>query len=158
MAMDWDSPIPENADGSFAVLDPGEYWFRVVDLDQVYSEKTSAPMAKIRIEVRDQDGQRGTCYENLVLSDKAIWKVAQFFNSVGERKPGEAYKPRWNAIVGLFGRAKLKIEKDNKGIDRNKVDAFVERSERTPPPPDWVREPVAAKQPVEQLPADDIPF
>ena len=74
--MDWDSPI--EADVGNTNLPPvGEYGFTVISLEKTFSSSGNR-MAKVTLEL-DQSGQFWKVYDNLVLTDKTAWKLAQFF-------------------------------------------------------------------------------
>lgn len=120
--MDWDSPI--SAEASQGNLPPvGTYGFRVIEFEKAISSSGNK-MAKLVLEL-DKEGQFWKVYDNLVLVDKAAWKLAQFFECVGLKQKGEALaKMPWDKVIGASGRVKIKHEIYN-GDEKCKVDQYI---------------------------------
>lgn len=120
--MDWDSPI--SAEASQGNLPPvGSYGFRVIEFDKAISASGNK-MAKLVLEL-DKEGQFWKVYDNLVLVDKAAWKLAQFFECVGLKKKGEALERMpWDKVLGSTGLVKIKHETYN-GKESCKVDQYI---------------------------------
>lgn len=120
--MDWDSPISAEA-GQSNLPPVGTYGFRVIEFDKAISASGNK-MAKLVLEL-DKEGQFWKVYDNLVLVDKAAWKLAQFFECVSLKKTGEALERMpWDKVLGSTGRVKIKHETYN-GKENCKVDQYI---------------------------------
>ena len=132
--MDWDSPI--EADVGSANLPPiGEYGFTVIELEKTFSSNGNR-MAKVTLEL-DQSGQFWKVYDNLVLTDKTAWKLAQFFECLGLKKKGEKLeKMPWDKVLNETGRVKIKHE-TYQGKESCKVDQYlITEASQAPKAPD----------------------
>ena len=145
------------------VFEPGEYPFEIIEVNDVeYGASSGNPFIPVKLEFSDE-GRTTNCYENLVFTDKAKWKVDSFLKCVWPKaEPGKqidwtsAEFTRW--LVGKKGRAKLIVEPvKGKDYDRNSVAEFLYGDEKSEP----VR---AARKPdpdplaAEDEDDDDIPF
>lgn len=125
MAVTYTTGTP-NSEGVHPILEPGEYTFRVVNATQKQS-KAGNPMIEVEARHVQDDGSEGRkIYDNLVFTEKALWKVDQFLAAVGKH-PGEGKEITLDAedMIGLEFRAKVGVEKDNKDRDRNFVESYV---------------------------------
>ena len=120
--MDWDSPI--SADAAKQNLPPvGEYGFTVVDFERGFS-KAGKKMATLSIEL-DQEAQFWKITDYLVLTQNMEWRLAQFFESVGLKKPDEKLERMpWDKVLGASGKLKIKYEEYN-GKTSVKVDRYI---------------------------------
>ena len=120
--MDWDSPI--EAEVGAANLPPvGDYGFTVIEFEKAIS-KSGNKMAKVTLEL-DKEGQFWKVNDNLVLTDKAAWKLAQFFECLGLKQKGEKLaKMPWDKVLGASGLVKIKHEA-YEGKDYCKVDQYL---------------------------------
>lgn len=109
-ALDWDSEI--FSDGRERLLLPeGDYLFEVIGFERGRfpgSEKLCAsPKATITLAISEEVGD--VCIRhNLILNQAFEHKIAEFFRSIGQKKPGERFTPNWNMIVGSRGKAHVK--------------------------------------------------
>ena len=148
-ALDWDSEIL--SDGyERALLPEGDYAFEVTAFERGRfsgSEMLCAsPKATLTLTViRDQAVV--PVKHTLILNQAFEHKIAAFFRSIGQKKPGEPFTPDWNAVTGSRGRAHFKPRtyKTSAGEDRtvNCVDRFYDFSSECretanlqAPPPD----------------------
>jgi len=117
--------------GARVLLPPGEYPFRVVEVNSVeYSQKTNNPYIPVKIEVTGKEGV-STCYENLVFTEKAKWKIDSFLKSIwGKAEVGRRIDwtdPKFTGwLVGRTGHCKIKVApSQGKYTERNEVEAFL---------------------------------
>lgn len=132
--LDWDSPIEANV-GSENLPPIGEYDFTVVDFEKTFSSSGNK-MAKITLQL-DKSAQFWKVYDNLVLTDKTAWKLAQFFEALGLKKKGEKLERMpWDKVPGATGRVKIKHETYN-GKESCKVDQYIlSEAAKAPTKPD----------------------
>ena len=129
-------------------LKAGPCDFEVVDAKDQLS-KAGNEMVKLTLRVWDSEGREGQLFDYLVGS--ASWKIASFFESIGNPEHYESGEIDTLAILGACGKATLAIEKDTTGKygDQAKVKFYVKPGEakKEPKNPDDVRQD-----------GDDIPF
>lgn len=121
----WDSKMPAKVEErEFKIPPIGEYNFIVLEADKTYSSKGN-PMIKVRLDLQGADG---SVFDNLVLTDNAMFKVVTFFESVGVKKKGEELNisigDAVTKSIGMEGRCKIKHELYN-GETRAKVDKYL---------------------------------
>ena len=129
--LNWDDEISQESE--FEILPEGEYSFSISKMEKARydgSEKMSAcNVAVIYLKVTNEEGLSGNVIEKLYLNSKAEWKLSQFFISIGQKKKGEPFKPRWNEITGATGKLKLTVnkytDKDGNSRENNRVDSFL---------------------------------
>lgn len=117
--------------GNRILLPPGEYPFRVVEVNDVeYARATNNPYIPVKLEVTGKEGA-ATCYENLVFTEKAKWKIDSFLKAIWG-KAEEGKRIDWTApefigwLIGRTGRCKVKVEQvKGKDYMRNEVDEFL---------------------------------
>lgn len=122
----WDSKVPAEVEQKeFSVPPIGEYDFMVVEVEKTYSKASGNPMLKVRLDLQGADG---CVFDNLVLSDKAMFKVVTFFESIGLKKKGQELSmsigDAADKAAGLEGRCKIKHETYNGKLSA-KVDAYI---------------------------------
>lgn len=135
---DWDDKVALDPDEgpSFRVLEPGYYPFEVTAFQRERfkgSSKTPpCPMARLTLKVTDQHGT-ATVFERLYLIQRAMWKVAAFFESIGAPRDGDGkIVPDWNIVEGAQGWMKLKkrsYESNGETKTANEVDRFCRADE-----------------------------
>ena len=145
----WGSTLPATAEQKEFSLPPvGEYSFIVVSIEKTYAKSSGNPMMKVRLDLQGADG---CVFDNLVLSESAMFKVVTFFESIGLKKKGEALTKSIGDLAdeakGLEGRCKIFHEPYN-GKMQAKVKEYIV---------------LESKKPVELTPADeaaldDLPF
>lgn len=141
-SYDWNSKVP--AEAEFSVPPIGDYNFMVMSAEKTFSSNGN-PMIKVRLDLQGADG---SVFDNLVISDKMMWKLVTFFESIGLKKKGEELSlsigEAADKAVGLEGFCKIKHE-TYQGKLGAKVDKYLI--------PDAKK---AATAPV--LDEDDMPF
>lgn len=109
--LGWDEEI-EYTEGGFFEFPDGEYDFVVdhferqkVGGDGAYAGQN---MAKVFFNIQTPEGEAHLT-SNLILNEKFIWKLSQFFVSIGIMKgeKGERLKLDWNSVAGKSGRCKV---------------------------------------------------
>lgn len=142
---DWNSKVPAKVEEREFSLPPiGEYNFMVMSAEKTFSSNDN-PMIKVRLDLQGADG---SVFDNLVISDKMMWKLVSFFESIGLKKKGEELSlsigDAADKAVGMEGFCKIKHETYN-GEKRAKVDKYLVPTAKK-----------AATAPV--LDEDDTPF
>ncbi len=130
-ALSWDSTLPaEVEEKEFSVPPIGEYNFLVVSVEKTYAKSSGNPMLKVRLDLQGADG---SVFDNLVISEKAMFKLVTFFESIGLKKKGEELSlsigDAADKAVGLEGFCKIKHETYN-GEKRAKVDKYLIPTEK----------------------------
>ena len=122
---DWNSKVPAKVEEREFQLPPiGDYNFIVVSAEKTFSSNGN-PMIKVRLDLQGADG---SVFDNLVISDKMMWKLISFFESIGLKQKGEELSlsigDAADKAVGLEGSCKIKHETyDNK--ESCKVDRYI---------------------------------
>lgn len=124
-SYDWNSKVPAKVEEREFSLPPiGEYNFMVMSAEKTFSSNGN-PMIKVRLDLQGADG---SVFDNLVISDKMMWKLVSFFESIGLKKKGEELSlsigDAADKAVGLEGFCKIKHETYN-GEKRAKVDKYL---------------------------------
>ena len=132
---DWNSKVPAKAEEREFALPPiGEYNFMVVSAEKTFSSNGN-PMIKVRLDLQGADG---SVFDNLVISDKMMWKLVSFFESIGLKQKGEELSlsigDAADKAVGLEGFCKIKHETYN-GEKRAKVDKYLIPNNKKPVTP-----------------------
>lgn len=150
-ALSWDSTLPaEVEEKEFQIPPIGEYNFIVVSVEKTYAKSSGNPMLKVRLDLQGADG---SVFDNLVISEKAMFKLVTFFESIGLKKKGEPISVGIGELadraVNCEGRCKIKHEEYNGKINA-KVDKYI------------VLEPKKKQAPAKLTPAEeealDLPF
>ena len=110
--------------GEFLLLDEGDYDFTVTAFERGrFPGSAKIPAcnkAVLTLTVQTQKGEANTKYD-LILWSSLEWKISEFFRSIGQKKSGEAFVPRWNEVVGSKGRAHFKPRKYLKNGEERQV-------------------------------------
>ena len=89
--------------GEFLLLDEGDYDFTVTAFERGrFPGSAKIPAcnkAVLTLTVQTSKGEANTKYD-LILWSSLEWKISEFFRSIGQKKSGEAFVPRWNEVVG----------------------------------------------------------
>lgn len=110
--------------GEFLLLDEGDYDFTVTAFERGrFPGSAKIPAcnkAVLTLTVQTQKGEANAKYD-LILWSSLEWKISEFFRSIGQKKSGEAFVPRWNEVVGAKGRAHFKPRKYLKNGEERQV-------------------------------------
>ena len=110
--------------GEFLLLDEGNYDFTVTAFERGrFPGSAKIPAcnkAVLTLTVQTQKGEANAKYD-LILWSSLEWKISEFFRSIGQKKSGEAFVPRWNEVVGSKGRAHFKPRKYLKNGEERQV-------------------------------------
>lgn len=139
-ALDWDSEI-EYTESSFVTLPEGKYSFTVTGFERQNfngqtrsGEATKIPPCKMAVVHLLVDGGKygtTTVDERLYLHSSMLWKLSEFFVSIGQMKgeKGETISMNWNAVPGSTGMVEITVnEYTNKNGDKrtnNRVARFL---------------------------------
>ena len=149
MELGWDSKLPAEAAGNkeFSIPPVGEYNFMVVDVDKTFAKTSGNPMLKVRLDLQGADG---CVFDNLVISEKAMFKLISFFESVGVKEKGKDMKLSIGdaalEAMNREGRCKIKHEEYN-GEVRAKVDKYIVLAPKKEPEPFTAEEEAALDLP-----------
>lgn len=125
-ALDWDAEI-EASESEFRLLDKGQYDFTVAKFERANFEGSAkippCPLARLTLTVHDSQGDVQV-FNNLFLTEKTAWKIAQFFVSLGLMKKGDKLKMNWSKVIGAKGRLSIKHREYN-GKTYNEVDNYI---------------------------------
>jgi len=127
--MDWDDVI--DTDESYTLLEEGDYDFTVTAFERGRfpgsAKLPSCKKATLTLTVQTAGGSAAVRHD-LILCKELEWKMAEFFRAIGQKKRGEALRPRWNEVVGSRGRAHFKprayTKKDGSQGQTNNVERF----------------------------------
>lgn len=130
--MGWDDEIQH--DSEFELLPEGDYNFQVVNFQRGRhpgSDKLE-PCNKAILTIKLWNGNRtATIDHNLFLHSKCEGLLCEFFTAIGQRKHGEALKPRWNEVIGSTGTCKVSVRKwtgrDGDQRESNDIKRFYEK-------------------------------
>lgn len=108
--LGWEDEI-SNDSGNHLLLEEGDYEFTVTGFERArFPGSAKIPpcgKAVLTLEVVTGQGAASVRYD-LILFSTLEWKLSEFFRAIGQKKPGEALRPRWNELVGSRGRARFK--------------------------------------------------
>lgn len=141
VALDWDltEADPDDGDHGWTVLEDGFYPFTVKKIERerfVGSQKMPAcPMAKITLSVQGAAGETATVTERLFLTQRMLWKVSRFMESIG-RGRNAAGKVIIDWVGAEDGAGWLKLKKrsyttrDGDQRETNDVEMFCKPEEQ----------------------------
>lgn len=123
--ISWNDQIAAEG-GKFIILDDGDYDFTVTAFERGrFPGSTKIPAcnkAVLTLTVQTPEGEANVKYD-LILWSSLEWKISEFFRAIGQKKPGEAFVPRWGEVIGSRGRAHFKPRKYmNNGEERQTND------------------------------------
>lgn len=139
----WNDALPPPRE--FELLPEGDAQFEVLKLER--ARKDMGKLGEVNVAIvtllvasyaAGAEPQSVEC--NLPLSPKTVFKLYQFFASIGQYKHGDVesgkpFTPNWSKIVGKTGNCVVKHRtwKGRDGADRkgNEIDAFLDDQGRT---------------------------
>lgn len=142
--LDWDMTEAEDSN-DFVLVDPGIYPFMVFDLKKERfpgSEKVKAcPKATVGLTIDTPDQGLVDIYEGIILNTKMMYKIAQFFKSLGYKPDPETGKVPvdWANVIGKEGTLELDhrqyTKKDGSEATVNNIKRFLDPEEASTQPP-----------------------
>ena len=109
-ALSWDDEFT-NEQQEFVLLPEGEYAFEVTGMERARFEGSAKlpPCSMAKLTLKIFGGAKGdtTVTHRLYLHTKTQGLLGAFFESIGQCKRGETFRPRWNEVVGAKGICKL---------------------------------------------------
>lgn len=129
----WDSYLELDDDKpERKIFEDGDYDYTVTKVEKTFT-KNDSPMAKITIELKDENGDTTLVWDNLVIQKNCEWKLSQFFRSIGQKKHGERCRMDWSKVPGSSGRCKaIKTTYTNKNgdqVEKNEIDRYYDPPE-----------------------------
>lgn len=110
--LNWDSEI-RNEGSEFTLLPDGDYPFTVTKFERQHFAGSAKlpPCSKAALTLELDGGSLGrtTVTHNLFLHARCEWMLCAFFESIGQRRHGEALRPRWNEVTGAKGVCRVKV-------------------------------------------------
>lgn len=140
-SFNFEDELPDIPQSEYTILTPGEYEFTVMDIErkEIDSKKLGGIVKVADVQLRFSDGQQeGMGHCNLMFHSKTVWKVREFFASIGQTvERGQPFKPNWN-IIGQTGRCLVKSgsyvsRQDGKTYKTNEVEKFLAADEEELP-------------------------
>lgn len=162
LTTDFLSAEPE--EHNFTVLPKGEYPFDILEINAFSVSKAGNDMLPLKLQFKDGNGNTSDVFENLVFTEKALFKINQFLAAVAVPK-GTRINFRDPEFIKYLkaksGSALLDVEKytnkSGKEVEKNVVVGYVYGgSSRRDEIPAHRETPKAA--PVEEEDDSDIPF
>lgn len=116
-AIDWDGEVT-NEQKEYTLLPEGEYPFTVTGFERARFEGSAklppCSMAKLTITIHGGDKGEATVNHRLYLHTRTQGLLGAFFESIGQCKRGETFRPRWNEVVGSTGMCRVGIHEYTK--------------------------------------------
>ena len=146
-AFGWDDEFT-NEQQEFVLLPEGDYPFEVTGMERArYEGGAKLPpcsMAKLTIKVFGGAKGDATVTHRLYLHTKTQGLLGAFFESIGQCKRGETFRPRWNEVVGSKGLCRLGIhnftKKDGTPGESNEITRFLPQPEpKAAPSQGWTQ-------------------
>ena len=105
-ALNWDDEFT-NEQQEFVLLPEGDYAFEVTGMERARFEGSAklSPCSMAKLTLKIFGGAKGdaTVTDRLYLHTKTQGLLGAFFESIGQCKRGETFRPRWNEVVGARG-------------------------------------------------------
>ena len=116
-ALSWDDEFT-NEQQEFVLLPECEYAFEVTGMERARFEGSAKlpPCSMAKLTLKIFGGAKGdtTVTHRLYLHTKTQGLLGAFFESIGQCKRGETFRPRWNEVVGARGWCRLGIREYTK--------------------------------------------
>lgn len=126
----WDEEI-NDSEKQFILLEEGDYNFTVSNFSkEMFPGSAKIPQCNKAVFQLDVESKEGHAYvtHDLIMHKSLEWKLSSFFRAIGQKKPGESLKPRWNEVVGSSGRAHIVkttyTNKSGQTKEKNEVQRF----------------------------------
>lgn len=108
------TPLDEEAlNAQRGILKEGEADFEVMIANDKFSKSSGQPMIELKLKVWDCEGKEGIIFDYLV--GNVQWKLHQFLASVGRLDLYESGDVNTDILLGMCGKALLKLQKDKTG-------------------------------------------
>ena len=118
------------------ILNPGEYAFQVVNVVreryQGGERLPSCNVAKLELDVYDQEGNHATVYHRLYIHERTAGLFFEFFTGIGQYRRGEPFKIDWFSVIGSAGRCMI-VTRERNGENYNAVDRILEPEQQPEP-------------------------
>ena len=115
--LTWDDEIRHDGP-DFVLLPDGDYPFEVTKMERArFSGSAKLPpcsMAVLSITVNGGDKGVAFVTHRLYLHTRTEGLLCAFFESIGQRRHGEALRPRWNEVAGSRGLCRLGVREYTK--------------------------------------------
>lgn len=153
----------------FLVLPDGEYTFDILEINEFQTSRAGNEMLPMKLQFSDGGGGKSSVFENLVFTEKAIFKINQFLACIGVPK-GTRINFRDPDVIKYLrvkkGRAILTSEdytaKSGRVVSKNVVASFVydgsSKREAAPQKVSPAGPPAHRPAPVAEETEDEIPF
>ena len=152
----------EASEGGYKPWPAGEYDFEVHDASDEISQRTSAEMVKLTLQVFNKEGKTRKVFDYLVGIPSMQFKVRHFAEAVGMVAQYEAGEMNIHDIVNRSGRLKLRIKPAQGNYQEgNEVQDYIPAAVPTERPvarPQPARQPAMAGGSTANDLNDDIPF
>ena len=144
-AFNWDDEI-QNDGPDYVLLPEGEYPCTVTKFERARFEGSAKlpPCSMAKLSITVHGGAKGDAYvtHRLYLHTRTEGLLCAFFESIGQRKHGEALRPRWDELEGAQGLCRLGIheytKKDGTPGSTNEITKFLPPPEpKAAPAPSW---------------------
>ena len=146
-AFSWDDLI-QNDGPDYVLLPVGEYPFTITTFERARFEGSAKlpPCSMAKLSITVHGGDKGDAYvtHRLYLHTRTEGLLCAFFESIGQRKRGEALRPRWDQLVGAQGLCRLGIheytKRDGTAGKSNEIMKFLPPPEpKAAPAPAWTQ-------------------
>ena len=167
--LQWDGTLDGSGDSQqlpYNTLPKGNYWFKVLNVGKDFDSRDQCPVANISMVAGNEDGSLYTAMNHklkLLGGDSIFHRLLHsFFQSIGLRKHGEAFKMDWSKVPGAIGYAALEPNEwtdreTNEKRSNTRVYWYKDKPAGVQPP-EWLVEFATAKPataPASTGPADD---
>lgn len=110
------------------VFEPGDYEFTVKNVERTVNDDG---YNKVIVDLEVTDGEHTSVVKDYItLKSTVIWKIAQYFRSLGMKKHGENIKMDWKGSLGKKGMLTLlkeeKVSKQNNKYFKNSVRSYLD--------------------------------
>lgn len=102
--LNYDTSVEPGEGGDLPPLKPGDYEFKVEEADET-TFGTGNQGLKVKLLVGYENGRDVPCYENMVYTPAALWKLKSFLEALGfdYKKPPDAWELKGKTGWAKFG-------------------------------------------------------